>query len=495
MNDKRNTKLAAVIEVEPTFAKLKLTQLKKGKPEELENLETPLHIGSELFLNREIGSENIRELAKALRGYGKMIQDYGVETCPVIVGQELLSAENWVFLLERLTSRSGFTPQTYGFSLENALICQEVMRALNLYVNESGRCSIVAVFGDGTLGVTAFTDDRAVSVRAFPAGPLKLGRLFSTVPDMSDVAEATEEYLDRLFLTEPFETQENRAKPVMVLTGHAVEPIARLCGARNGQRLEPKKIGCLFEQMRNLTPDRIGMRFGMTEEEAGRLYFILAAARSLTMAFSPASVLVFKTDLTDALTRQILFSKDRSLFQSRTKESAVSSARLLLRRSGGRAAHAEFIQKVSCKIFERLQKEYGLDGEKRLVLELAAILKDNGRSAEEEIYGIEKNTRSLISAVLKETRHSSPGKPANEKELTVRRISAILGVAEALDFSLRQKLENIKIKIEKGKLKMIAESREGTALEKWALENRASLFSEVFGLTPELTVKFAGTVR
>jgi exopolyphosphatase/guanosine-5'-triphosphate,3'-diphosphate pyrophosphatase len=70
--------------------------------------------------------------------------------------------------------------------------------------------------------------------------------------------------------------------------------------------------------------------------------------------------------------------------------------------------------------------------------------------------------------------------------LTVNRLSAILRVADALDKSHAQRIQNPRITIGDGELLIDVEPAEDLALERLTLDQKGGLFEEVFGLKPVL---------
>lgn len=480
-----------MIVIEPNSLRLKISQVKKGRIADIDNLEYPLRIGAELCSEGKISFESLRELSKTLRGYGKIVQGYGLEKYQTAVGPGLLSAENRSFLMDRL-KLDGLDPKRYEAGRENALVCYEIMDSALPELKTDSVPAVIARIGSCDVCLSAFSDGAAVFAGAFPAGPLKLCELFSGIRDTPDLAGAAEEYLDDLFggLRLPLP---DGAKPRLVLAGHELKPAAALCGAaEENRRTEPERISALFEQIRDLPADRIGLRFDLPEEAAKRLYFALAVSRSLIRALSPETAFLPETDLADALMRQTLLPKERDGFCGHLREGALSCARNIACRSGRSREHAEFVRKLSCRIFDRVQRGYGLDREKRLLLELAAILHGcAGPLRDGGIYGLTAEELGVVASIAEKSGGFPARGPQSGTELAVSRLSAIFGLAESLDRSGRRKLGDIRIKAEKDRLRILAESSEETALEKWAFGRCAPAFTEAFGLTPELTVRFA----
>ena len=77
-----------------------------------------------------------------------------------------------------------------------------------------------------------------------------------------------------------------------------------------------------------------------------------------------------------------------------------------------------------------------------------------------------------------------------EERIVISKMSAIFRLANALDKSHRGKLRDLKITLEDDQVIFKAKASENTLLERWAFAESAQYFKEVFGLSPELSIKF-----
>ena len=77
-----------------------------------------------------------------------------------------------------------------------------------------------------------------------------------------------------------------------------------------------------------------------------------------------------------------------------------------------------------------------------------------------------------------------------EERIIVSKMAAIFRLANALDKSHRGKLRDLKISLEDDRVVFRSKASDNTLLERWAFEESAQFFKEVFGLSPELFIKF-----
>lgn len=491
MKAKKAARTAAVLEIEPTFAKLKISQLKKGQVSDLENLECPLRLGHGIGIDGKISPDGFRELSQAMRGFKDAWKEYGLETCRTLIGYEVQAAKNAIVLMDRLNADLGFEPERFDFGPEHALICYESLKKSGLNSGADNRPVVLAAIGTFDLCVSVFEHERAVFCRALPAGPLRLAKWFAGFPETDRLADAAEEWLYDVFRRFGFHLPAGIG-PRLILTGHSLSQAVR-SGAPRNRHTAPvfTRTAALFQQIRSLSAEQIAMRLKISEEEAKILYFTLMSANSLITAVHPDGGAIREIELSDALMPLLLLPKAKADFLLHVRDGAVSCAHRAARKCGRSSAHAEFVRETACAILDKMCKEYGFGAEGRILLELAAILYDckNG-AADTDFYGISENGKAIAAAAADNRLFSSYGGPKTASELASVRFAAILSLAEALDQSGKRKLSGIRIKAEKKRLKFTAESREQAALEKWAFGKSASRFMEAFGITPELLVHF-----
>ena len=71
----------------------------------------------------------------------------------------------------------------------------------------------------------------------------------------------------------------------------------------------------------------------------------------------------------------------------------------------------------------------------------------------------------------------------------IAKLAAILRIANILDKSHMQKIEDISVTLKDGKLIILAKTYEDISLEAGLFEARADFFEQIYGIRPVLRVK------
>jgi len=77
----------------------------------------------------------------------------------------------------------------------------------------------------------------------------------------------------------------------------------------------------------------------------------------------------------------------------------------------------------------------------------------------------------------------------DKDRIIATKLAAILQLANALDQSHTQRLEDPRAELEDGRLTIRCRSLSDAVLERWALKRWTSAFEDVFGVQPELVVE------
>ena len=173
-------------------------------------------------------------------------------------------------------------------------------------------------------------------------------------------------------------------------------------------------------------------------------------------------------------------------------------------------AHSDAISEFACTLFDKFKNLHGLSSDKKIILQLASILHSCGQYInvrmpnqcsfdlikDLDIFGLTHEQILLTAFVAGSDEFTMPNVAdagaipmTEERRLEILKLVAIFRLANALDKSKRRKLRISKIRITNEKLEIKAVASGSALLEKWAFEECAGLFKEVFGLSPELQIK------
>ena len=507
MNKKNAPNIGAVIEIGTNHVKLRVSQLVKGKAQTLDTLEYPIGLGHDVFENGSVSFDSLRELSGALSKFSAALLSYNIDKPRVVSCTTLLEAKNRALVADQIRVRNGMDVEILGGSQEKAYIFSEMRHQLAQEKLEGN--TFAAYVGSGSIGLSVFDGEKAVYFQNIPVGTRKLydvlGELRRQAQDFHFIMdEYMEALLSRMNLSGvPLQN--------LVITGSRIEQIAKLCGAKKtggAYRIESQKLQELYESLRSMTAGAIAARYGIPERQAALLYTAVFIYRGL-MDFCPQAgeVLAPPVDVSQGVIRYMLSPKAGAEWAAFLRENALSCAQTAAKAFRCDQAHSQTVGGYACKLFDRLKKLHGLPASKRLILELAAVLHSCGGfvSARQhsrctfdiirgmDLFGLSSQEVLEVALVAGgeglDLDAEAAGLSQGER-ITISKLSAIFRLANALDKSHQGKLRNLKAALDEDRVLLKAESSKNTLLERWAFEEAAGYFKDVFGLSPELAVKF-----
>lgn len=511
MNKRKYPKAAAVIDIGSSELKLRIAQLRKGEICDLDQLVYPLPLGHEVFTERKISFECIREMSRALAGFTALMKEYGITQYRAVATTAFREAENRAFVLDQLKVQNNLTVEILEDDEEKTLIYSEILTSLkSAGVLEPGS-TLLSFIGSGTIGAAVYDGSAMIYSQNIPTGALKLHDMLGSMQEQTDdFSTVVEEYLETTLECESILQYDIQN---IILAGNEMELIAQLCGTDLKQSIHSipvKEITKLYRRIRSLRPDKIAQRYNISEKSAELLYSALSIYMQLIKKTSAQKVLSPQVDLWDALMRQMLIPRQKSEYMEYVHTNAISCANHIAENYHCNRVHTEVVRQSACTMFDRLKPLHGLGANHRLVLELAAILHESGHyvSAKDhlrasfdiirhtDIYGITSRDILLSAYVAQYNEYSVPDfrdmeyiTMPEQSRTVIAKLVAIFRLANALDKSQKQKLKNIKVKLLDDQMIVSAESNDNLFLEKWAFEQCSTFFKDVFGLYPILKVK------
>jgi len=194
-------------------------------------------------------------------------------------------------------------------------------------------------------------------------------------------------------------------------------------------------------------------------------------------------------------------------------ESTIEDAVALGRKYSFDEAHSVHVARLAGQLFDQLSAVHGLGSRDKRLLMAAAVLHDIGDFvslkghhkhslyliSRAEISGFSQSEMFLIANIARYHRKSAPSVRHDEFALLssadrerVRRLAAILRIADALDKEHREKIQQIEVRRKEGLIEIAAGRIGDLLLERWALEKKADMFRRVFGARVVLVPREGG---
>ena len=464
-----------------------------------------------MFAGGFIRFDSLRELSSALSKFSSALLSYNIEKPKVVSCTALREAKNRSLVVDQLRVRNGMEVTVLEDSQEKAYIYSEIIKHLEGLSGLEGN-SLIGYIGSGSIGVAVYDGEKIIYSQNIAMGASKLR---DSLPGPSPQGRGLPRGAGGVYghHPQPVNVAGYQVKN-LVLTGSKINLVSRLCGAGESGgigRISTKKLTELYQSVRPLTTESISTRFDLPEEQAGVLYTALFIYQGM-LRFCPQAkeILSPSADISEAVARYLLIPKADAQWAQYLRECALACAENTAQRFGCNLDHSRYISSLACKIFDKMKKVHGLDPSKRLILELAATLHSSGSYVSVrqhnrctfdlikgmDIFGLSSAevleiafVAGSISDNLAVEENQDFALLSNQEKLVISKLAAMFRMANALDKSHREKLRDLKISMEEDRVIFKVEASDNTLLERWAFQESSHFFTEVFGLSPELSIK------
>jgi exopolyphosphatase/guanosine-5'-triphosphate,3'-diphosphate pyrophosphatase len=259
----------------------------------------------------------------------------------------------------------------------------------------------------------------------------------------------------------------------------------------------------LIEKLASLTFEERISKLGLREDRADVILPAAVVYEGVAELAGATEILVPRVGVKEGLVLDLVDELRNHTAHWDRREGEIRTAAILLgRRFFFDEAHASQVAKLSLALFNELGELHGLKSRERRLLLAGALLHDIGQYVSyrghhkhsqylivnSELPGFSPPEHQIVGFLARyhrrsEPRDSHPGfldLSEGDREV-VRRLAAILRVADALDREHVARVATVRPRITNDAVVLEIETRGDLALEEWALRKKGQMFVGVFG--------------
>jgi len=475
---------------------------------ELEYQRFPVRLGHNVFLTRELDEANIAATVEAMSSFRRSIDTFGLSTYRAVATSAVRESRNGGELVERIRRESGIHLETITGSEESRLACLAVRNRLDM----GDRRWLLADLGGGSLEVALVSSEGIHWIESHTMGTVRLLEDLDAASQSPDqFRDLVAEYVGTLRLPEGLD---HTPPAGLIATGGNIEALARLGGCPQDESgVSRLPVQVLREWTETLAGMSVQERVDRLDLRHDRADVILPAALILervAVLVGADDFIVPFTGVSEGLLLDLVEDLiGPSVHATRMERQAFHGALALGRRFHFDEAHGRHVARLALSLFDQLRDLHGLDEPDRRILLGASVLHDVGtflshrKHHKHSLYLIHNSellnfTREEIPLVALVARYHRRAEPKDEHFLyeslgesersRVRRMSALLRVADALDREHLQRVQEIFAHLDGDTLVVQVVGRGDLLLEQWALRKKARMFRSVFGVAVRLAL-------
>lgn len=464
----------------------------------LEQRRAPVRMGHSVFVTGRLDPGSIDECVAAMKTYAALMDELDVESYRAVVTASARDAENADALLSAVGAA--------GIELE-AIDGTEEARLVKLAVEEKVRLddkrALLVDLGGGSLELSEVHHDEVRFSTSLPIGTVRLLESFLTNGEPVTPAQELllNEYIERVLqpVTPDFM---RRSYDVVAGTGGNFDAIAELCPAAGATlpAIDVRRARQLLQRMTKMKTSERRKTFDLKPDRADVIVPALYVVSRVADLARTDTILAPGVGLKEGLVRELVQKHFRVWDPKIDEAVAVRAVLQLGRRYHFDEPHATQVDRLATQLFDRLAPIHGLGEEDRVLLRVAALAHDIGDFVHyaahhkhtqyilehSDLMGLSAHARKLAGCIARyhrraapHAKHTSFGALDADDQRRVKRLSAILRIADALDRGHRSKVHQLDVKITAREVSLKASGREDLSLEIWTAERKAAYFAEM----------------
>jgi exopolyphosphatase/guanosine-5'-triphosphate,3'-diphosphate pyrophosphatase len=460
----------------------------------------PVRLGHQVFLTGRLAESSMDGAVQAFISFKNQIDALGLDTFRAVATSAVREAKNGFEFVGRILEQASIHLEMISGSEEARLVHLAVANRVNL----AGGQWILTDLGGGSVEVSLVDDMGMLWSESHTMGSVRLlERLSQADREPGGFRELLADYVSTLRIPAPAQYW---APSGFVATGGNIEALASLAAAERDEkgvaRLPLEDLNSAMDLLSRLSyPERVS-QLGLREDRAdvilpaAMVYYHLARLAGVQSILVPG-VGVKEGLLLDLVEDLVSHSSHELRQEQQLRKAAVS----LGRRFMFDEAHGLHVSALALSLFEQLQDLHRLDRANRRLLLAAAILHDIGGFiskkghhkhslyliSRSELPGLSPTEMLMVANIARYHRKNIPRSTHPEftrlsepnRERTTR-LAAILRIADALDRTHRQSVEEVGVTAVPGEVTLTLNCKGDCLLERWALSQKKSLFEKVF---------------
>ncbi len=508
-------RLSAAIDIGSNSLTLKVAEAsKRGSVRILETVRGALSLGSSSYRDGVISDEQMEDLSRQLLGFRNVLDTYNisVDECPVVATSALRESANRDLVIERIRQTSGFRVRILGNTEERSLHLTAVRAQLEAFEEIAQEGVTVLDIGAGSLQVSVFDEGHCYYSQNFLLGALRLSELFAQFELRArDYESLVDEYIRSELANSDVSNPSASNHPHLLALGVDLSAIHSLRKRKNSKDpfVTQEEFNEIFERIRHLSSFEISQKMGIVDEIAETLLPAMIVVKQYLDASNAPGVYVPSVHICEAIIYRTLRSAEQHPLLQASEQDLIATSRFLATRFQDDLKHSRFVTEVALSIFRSLRNRYGFDRRFGVLLELLGILHDIGKAISlrghaensssiverNEFLGLTEREKEILSEMIRF--HSGTKPPVlqwgssftSEERRQIISAIAILRLADSIDASQRQKLQDWEINLRKDTLIITGRCKEDFRMESWSLTDKSTLFKQYFNLDVRLRVE------
>lgn len=468
-----------------------------------------LELGKDAFRSGKISVESVEELCRILKDFKNAMLEYQVSAYRALGTSALREAENCLFILGRIEQAAGIKVELLSNSEQRFYTYKAIAAKETAFQKIIEKGTAILDVDGGSIQISLFDKDTLVTTQNIKLGSMRVReRLYEVQKKTVHYEKLVKELIhNEIFSFKKMYLKDRKIENVIIRGDY----FAGIRGDRANRTYSREEFNEWYREVIRISPIELAVKLGIPHEYASLLQPSAIIYSELIDEMGAQTIWMPGTKLSDGIVYD--FAEKKKLLKSahNFENDILMSARNIGKRYAVSKAHVMQVDRIAAAIFDGMKKHHGMGARERLLLRIAVLVHDCGKYISlgnvadcsysiimaTEIIGLSHAEREMIANIVRFNTLPLPqyellagsSSLGQKQYLTVAKLTAILRLANALDRSHMQKVEDIRVALKEQELVITISTHEDYTLELGLLDEKQDFFEEVFHVRPALKLK------
>ncbi len=505
-------KMFAAIYVGSSELSLKIYEITGRKSfKQIDGVSKIIELGKDTYRQGYLGTDTIRQVCNTLNDFKKKMKEYQINDYRAYATSAVREADNQDMILDSIKRNADLTVQVLSNSEQRYMNFKGLVAKYGDFHQVVSKNSAFVDVGAGSVQVSLFDKNNLVVTENIHIGAVRVRDYLSLVGNKSGhLDKLISEYVENDIVTFRNIYLKDKEIKNIIAVGEVVNAVKKIVPElKLDEKITREQFNSIYKRVVTKSPQEISDKYGIPYERATLMLPNILIYQSFLNNCKAEEIYVPNVDFCDGIVASYMDEGSRVVFNHNFEEDILASVYNISRRYRSNKAHVEKTCEFALKLFDGIKKIHGMGKMERLQLQIASLLHECGNFinmhngalnsyyivANTEILGLSHKERMEVANVVKYNMLYLPSKEKISAELddcdyiVIAKLAALLRIANVLDKSHTQKIEDIEVSVKDDKIIITARTYEDLTLESGLFEARADFFEKVYGIRPVLRQK------
>ncbi|MCA1927592.1 MAG: HD domain-containing protein [Calditerrivibrio sp.] len=487
----------AVINIGASAIRMQISEFNNGEEKIIEYLVNPLRLGRDTFSKGFITLESLNKAVEIMKKFGDKLTEYDLwKSYKAICTSSVRDAENRYFFIDRIKTKTGIELAIIDELEEVYVKYLAIKNDIHDFEKYEKSGVFLLNFSSGNVGINIFQNGINLFSSVLPYGSLRIVEYVKNIKNDLKY-RAYDIYAEKL--TNQIRQYCKNITDIKYLIGSG-SSINLLEEIIKPTKNSIKKIDIenLYKNFKHFDPKAISESLNISDYNGEILLPTLRLYLSVMNTMNVKEMLFSK----QTFPNQLLLYYSKKIKDKSVKKRLIKNFFHYGKKYNLDETHAKKVSYFAIKLFNELQEIHSLGENEKFLLEASAILHDIGyyidihNHHEHSAYiinsfkmpGYDKRDMKLISIISfmhreKKIRSDDTLSRLTPNELlTVKKLVALLKIADSLDASHMQIIQDINLSISDTMIRITAVCRDIPYIEEKVFNRKNRDFLETFGV-------------